>query len=71
VIVDPFLSRVVRGHARKTCQPDVMDLAREGRASMKPVLAQAIRAACPTRPRKETSVGHLSLICRLATTDSW
>ncbi|GFZ48814.1 hypothetical protein JCM24511_06563 [Saitozyma sp. JCM 24511] len=55
VILDPFLAGVVKEYVRKTCRPDVMDLVREGRASMKPVLAQAIKAACPTRPRKETS----------------
>lgn len=56
VIVDPSLADVVKGYVRKTCKPDVMDLAYEGDAYLRHALTQGIAFTCPSKPLKEVNV---------------
>jgi hypothetical protein len=45
-ILDPSLARIVDGYLRKTCKPDVMELAFDGDGFVHHALTQAIRDGC-------------------------
>lgn len=71
-ILDPFLAGVVNDYVRKTCKPDVMELAFDGDGFLHHALTQAIRAACPSRSLTEVNVSDSTLtlhsqlcLCRL------